>query len=1359
MDKLRHMNKWSSVPFGSLILGGTLGLVTAVGVLDIAFSQETAPVPAAESKNPEDELKKKNEKLYGNGAILPAKPQLEELLRRASLFASQKSYRNAIILWQKVLSEGNDILATRDNETFISLAEYVENSIRSLPPDGLEAYRAVADGEVEALLAQSDSLGRKNVIKKITTDYFLATKGDEAAFELAGELMDSYDFVGAARLLERIRSVYPNSNLPQLEIDKRLALCYSILGKAKQAKPFFDQLVAAGPRVSPEIVNQIDLLMKAKSGAIGASDFGNPRRFGSIEELSADLFKSDFVVAQEIQLPVEVPSLGNMNNGGMRRAGVPNNRAGQRDLYDAFVNNTDWHLTTSPITADGQIFLKSAKTIGSWNSTDPTNPVWVSAWDNAYRPDDRSISQINLERMYNIPFPSGQPRTEEEVYQYGDRIHQVVTVIDGVCYSIEGELRTRSVDSSNKQETIRPAAPVNYGTLAARSRANWLAAYDLKTGKKIWRRGASLPEDAAAAAAGEQPAAEADPNTPVSNDPAPPDPAAIQRAMEEGLKHDHADDQHAVQQPVAKGAVGKQVAANQPAANEEETSGGFMGPPVNAGNNILVPVTQGGSIWVLAIDKRDGEIVWKSYLCDDPSSSAHPWVPIDMAVEGSSAYLVCGTGVVFSIDVSSGRIEYARRYARSMIANPNNNAQFGNNIQQFVYTKGWKEDLVIPFREVLVVLASDCDELLAIDRLSGRTVWRAPRNPFQEEVDYFVGMHDGLLITASADTVICYDLKSQGRLEWQEKLPGKSRGRGFVAGEAVYIPVEDSIVKFAVKRVPGKAQKIAQVGLRTDRGEPVGNIITDGKKIWACGVGKAYLLANMHEELGNIQKKIEQGDERALATKLVILAGQSDWPAVEKEFAYAMANFPADKVNAEFVRRFIDDTKRFKNDPFRSLQLIAYVSSVTPPEKADSWKDNASLDASVLELVIVASKSGIARKDVPVLVEISKRTQSATLRNALGELVQSLVTAEDLEFIKNSMVNANASTQAVLLPALRRLDPPGYSAALESAVASTDPHLSIQALRGLFEVKPDFAVASALRLGESADAVVRRDSVAQLEEGLGVKQVFDALAPIENRKAQLEKLAGIVRERKEPLKSLDPKVTERQFGHLLVSFGQKGEVIDFGPDRTEAKKLTPTPRILICQGLPDGHRVVVLIDSVIEYDENWEKVNEFKLDGIPQDLERLPDGNFAVAFGQEIQIRNSKGEILSRMRCPEYVTSVSRMPNGKFLVTCQTQGLYAVSPGGTAPELVRSSVPLSSRTRVSAGVLVNSSPQNQAITIIRNGSAKSYYPKDISNIQDAILLPNGHYVVAHGQGVTEFDEKFEKVWEFTGTGAVRVSAY
>ena len=118
-------------------------------------------------------------------------------------------------------------------------------------------------------------------------------------------------------------------------------------------------------------------------------------------------------------------------------------------------------------------------------------------------------------------------------------------------------------------------------------------------------------------------------------------------------------------------------------------------------------------------------------------------------------------------------------------------------------------------------------------------------NPIGQKVDYLLGVRDGTLYAAGPKTIIAYDLSGEGRMVWgaDELFDGKtSQGRGMLTEDAIYIPVDNGIYKYNLRGKNGKAQVVAKVGVNLGTDAPVGNLYSDGQRIWVHGANRLYAL-------------------------------------------------------------------------------------------------------------------------------------------------------------------------------------------------------------------------------------------------------------------------------------------------------------------------------------------------------------------------------------------------------------------------------------------------------------------------------------------------------------------------------------
>jgi hypothetical protein len=216
-----------------------------------------------------------------------------------------------------------------------------------------------------------------------------------------------------------------------------------------------------------------------------------------------------------------------------------------------------------------------------------------------------------------------------------------------------------------------------------------------------------------------------------------------------------------------------------------------------------------------------------------------------LTLEGSDLFVGCGMGVVFVLDPATGLIRFAQRYDR--VGTPNQALrQFGWQVNRMEFD-GWREDVIIPYGRQMICFASDSDKIFAIDRSSGELIWFVEMNPLGKKIDYLIGIHNDRLYAGGSETVVAFDLLGEGRMAWGGDAlfdGGVSMGKAMLCGDALYVPVNDSIWKFTLpQNTEELPQKVAQAHVDLGTSAPVGNLFSDGKRIWVHQGNRVSALA------------------------------------------------------------------------------------------------------------------------------------------------------------------------------------------------------------------------------------------------------------------------------------------------------------------------------------------------------------------------------------------------------------------------------------------------------------------------------------------------------------------------------------
>jgi hypothetical protein len=165
---------------------------------------------------------------------------------------------------------------------------------------------------------------------------------------------------------------------------------------------------------------------------------------------------------------------------------------------------------------------------------------------------------------------------------------------------------------------------------------------------------------------------------------------------------------------------------------------------------------------------------------------------------------------------------------------------------QQIQFESWSSDTVLAFGRQMICFSSDARHIEAHDRNTGELIWQSDVYPLEARVDYLLGVCNGLLYAAGPETILAFDLQQEGRMVWggRRLFGGKlSYGRGMLTPDGIYVPVDDSICKYSLTGRNGRAVMLGKVNVDLGTGAPVGNLYSDGQKIWVHGANRVYALA------------------------------------------------------------------------------------------------------------------------------------------------------------------------------------------------------------------------------------------------------------------------------------------------------------------------------------------------------------------------------------------------------------------------------------------------------------------------------------------------------------------------------------
>lgn len=1322
---------------------------------------------ATNSDDEDDDL----EARFPGGASLKTDPELERLLNIADAYAKEGRFNVATELWQKALNETGDTLITRDGRIYHSLSEDIEQVIAQLPAAGLRVYRLRADGEAQAILGEPGR-DRQDALSEVVQKYFVSAYGDDAAFELACLALDQHDFIGASRLLNKILSQHPDPSIAKSELLMRMSVANAQLGDHRGAQNAIEQAKAQSERLASAtaldlVSSHVRELRSSEAEFIAAGDawrmrLGNGERTGEMKPLPQSVMASQLTelwgyeyplslyqfsagqsfgstvkaapkatatsakllptsrapavssaidsssfrgrtrLAKRVVAPFDGAYRGGFGGGfgGTRSyivgpGGVPNGQ-GQQSLK-AVVDRwraKKWQPAGEMLVADGRIYHKTNTDLICWNADGSSDrPLWRTVWWNMFRPDTMTQSLMSM-GMFGPH--SEHPVSPAEIMLFGDRIHQSMSVIDNVVYSIEGKRFGRGENGIGVQQ---PQLNIPFGSVPRRTRQNWLAAYEADTGRYLWYRSAS----------------------------------EVDSESEE-----------------------------EDAALASEV--GFLGAPVPFGNFLIAPLSKDGVTWLIALDRATGKTVWRSYLCDEPAAGSPPWSAVQVAVAGRDVYVTCGSGVVFAVDAVSGSIRMAVRYQRSVAQNSENRAQ---NAMAAFSLDGWSEDVVIPVGKALVVTASDHDGLFAIDRRTGEVLWNTLRSPFGNPANYVLGVHGDQLFVAGDKEVRCYDVP-QGKLLWVADIDG-GFGRGVLTSDAIYVPEMNAIKQLNLKT--GDIEATTSVSLTAD--QPIGNLFSDGEKLWSVGVNRVYALTSLENRMELLADQIAAKNPEAYLERMQLRMKLQQHDGAVDDLANAIGLIRERNGPAEALSVLVENWREIelpRLNARRAIEMLslarAELSEAEIAESETQIKQSEQLFFEAFEAVddlgddfVKTEIFEAVRGSLPFL------SQDRVIRRA-GQTLGKIFGPREPEALVALLKSDDAVVQRVAIIAAAGYRSDDIQEMLTRHMNSENEQVKLASARAVLNLDDRKALPIIIELLSAESIAVRRSAVDALRSASEQRFDFSPSKSAEERSDAIAKWKKWVDEKgAEAELKLPLPEGPILLGRTLIAYYSQNVIVELDADNNEVwRKQLPT--VWSVQGLSNGHRLASIYgkNKVIEYDEKGEEFwSVSNLPGNPFSVRRLDNGNTLIACSDsELVVEvDPQGEYVNKIRVAGRPMDAQRLDDGNTIVClANSNRVVEVDSKGGLVKVVASNMPGAiSVERLENGNTLIVTQNNGTVVEVDEKGQTVWSRKNLSQPYDVQRLENGNTLIADNNAVIEVTRDGEVVWKRTSNGASSVSRF
>jgi outer membrane protein assembly factor BamB len=782
---------------------------------------------------------------------------------------------------------------------------------------------------------------------------------------------------------------------------------------------------------------------------------------------------------------------------------------------------------------------------------------------------------------------------------------------------------------------------------------------------------------------------------------------------------------------------------------------GFLGAPVPCGSLLLAPITDGGTMWLGALERASGKTLWKTFLCDEPANGASPWAEIVMSVSGREAYLTCGCGVVFAVDGNDGQMRWATRYARAE-QKPDLRSMDVEAIRR-AGPAGWDDDVTICYGRLLLVMSSDSDHILALDRRTGQRVWEAPRtSPLGKAANYCLGVNRGRIFVAGKNVLRSYDIAT-GRMVAEQQL-NTSLGRGCLTSDELFIPVEEHIERFDLNLTRTNSISVALTAR-----EPIGNLFSDGEKLWLEGPGRVYALTTLDKRLASLAQRIAAGDVTAQFERAQVhqRRGRVDLMVEDARAAYrALSAKVAASEAAQQTLDFMSELRLAQDEPVATLRLL---SGIALPQ-------GLAVDKQRRDIVGIAISNIRQRRPAGAPEELLKATSlydEDYLVAAASVALEAAATNSDAPAILRALDADDVTLRLISIRAASRLVPSQAKPLLAQRLKDRDERVRLGAARALATMKERAGVLEALvALLESPDLTIRTRAQQTLQSVTGQAISFASQSSAADRAESIRAWRQWIATHGASIK-LGLPLTDRIPGLARTLVVSPSLLVELDSDHKERSRIALSGGAGNCQGLSNGNRLIAMNahSMVVEYDEAGKEVwRKDRLPAPPTTVQRLDDGATLAAspsINQLIEI-GTDGSI-STIAVPGGPVSAQRLDSGNTLVALQDAHRIAeITLSGHTVWEMRTDGPPSHAVRLDNGNTLVTLPQLRKVAEYDSTGSTPVWMSHVPLINPTVAqrLPNGNTLVGDHTGVMELDPTGEQIlWRYRQPQVTGLSAY
>lgn len=467
--------------------GRTVKLARWVGCVGLIAVLAAAPVSAQrrQAGQPEGRRGRGNLVVRPSGAstaspgfaMIHLSPPIQNLFQRAEEGAAREDWKFAIDSLQRIIDDPEGSLVRRDDSIgtqgilYESARRRAVRMLAGLPPEGIQAYRLLYDGKAKGLFDRAESTRDKAALEDVVEKYFLTRFGDDAADLLASWALDEGQPAEAVRLLEHMRSLLVDRDVPEARLVAKLAAAYAMLGRTEEARATINGWREQSPPSEPPWLERV-----VEAGGCAGELRGEVAIRSSWPMAGGNSARTGFMA--EVK-----PTLSSTAPWSYSRGDL------QTELWSA----------SGGVESEGAVILPGMELVGVGErvfARTPRGCLAVDANDLSLlwevSTEMEGLSQgIRLPRIQR--FVWGTRSDEDMTPGANDELAGAIAVAGELVLTVE---RSGASDSTGEYETLRLLGRWGFNVSGVGTeRGNRLVARDVRDGTVRWSRGRSRQAD------------------------------------------------------------------------------------------------------------------------------------------------------------------------------------------------------------------------------------------------------------------------------------------------------------------------------------------------------------------------------------------------------------------------------------------------------------------------------------------------------------------------------------------------------------------------------------------------------------------------------------------------------------------------------------------------------------------------------------------------------------------------------------------------------------------------------------------------------------------------------------------------